>query len=420
MKWFFLLVEFTLPIIAVYWVVKKQSLSIVYIPFIMFSYHIIETKLPGFFMYFILILLLLYFVIYNLPFVMKNIFSLIIFFYFMILLMYVDDLKEIRPYLVNVSWLFLGIALIPQIYGYFSREKIFKEISYAAFLVMGIFSINTILSTIFKYNPREIYGISKGILFGNISNDYYNIFPLALYLILRRAVRDKNIVFFVVYFVSIFFVLLTLRRSVMLLSVLATVIVLIELLDFKNIKQFVIYGLFIFLISLVVISKTTFLQQLTERYEGRNIKDKSLEDEGRMMEIKVMYKDLFVYYDYNPWFGYGLEQSPGNYGKGIFGTRSLHTDFAHLIHASGFLGLFLYLLMIGFAFFIVWKRTFSKTDKLQFFFILLCFSIYFINGRYTTVNSMLMMFGILNLPLGKGSSKEKILLKELNPEKLPV
>jgi O-antigen ligase len=320
--------------------------------------------------------------------------------------------------MVNISWVFLGIGLIPYIYEKYDREKIFKEISLSALLTMIVFSLNTILSTIFKYNPREAYGITSGILFGNISNDYYNIFPLALFLILRRAIKEKNLVFFVVFFVGLCFVLLTLRRSVMLLSVIAIIIVMIELLDFKNIKQFVIYGFFLAIVSIVIITQTSFMDQLIERIEGRGLAEKKLGEEGRIMEFTLLYKDLFVYYDYDPWFGFGLDQSHGNYGKKIYGTRSLHTDIAHLIHSSGFLGLFLYLMMVGLAFLMVWRKTKSKDDRLQFYFIVICFSLYFINGRYTTANAMIMMFGILNLPLGKTPKIERSLVSELKPEEV--
>jgi O-antigen ligase len=90
----------------------------------------------------------------------------------------------------------------------------------------------------------------------------------------------------------------------------------------------------------------------------------------------------------------------------------LHTDFANIIHSAGVFGLFLYLMMVLVAFLHVWKRTKTKADRLQFYFILFCFLIYFINGRYITANAMLMMFGVLNLPVSKKSLKI-----ELIPEK---
>ncbi|MCL6260779.1 hypothetical protein M3O96_16880 [Aquiflexum sp. TKW24L] len=410
MKGFFLLVEFALPILTIYLIVKKQSLIIIYVPFILFSYHIIETRLPGFFHFLIVAGILFYVVIYNLPFVKQNPFSILIFLYFLFLLKNIEvDFKTIRPYFINVTWLFLGVALIPYIFKRYSREKVFYELSTAAFLVMLIFSINTGLSTIFKYNPRAIYGITSGILFGNVSNDYYNIFPLALFLILRRGIRDKNVLYLGVYFVSVFLVLLTLRRTVMVLSLIGTILVMVELLDFQKIKQFLLYSFITLIITVVVISNTSFLPQLLERYESRDLDNRELEGEGRLMELDIIYKDLFVYYDYDPWFGYRLDDSKGNYGKRIFGERSLHTDFANLIHASGILGLFLYLMMILIAFYSVWRRILTKDEFFQFWFIVLCFGLYFFTGRYTTANAMLMMFAILFLPFAKSDSNSPII-----------
>lgn len=400
MKGFFFLIEILIPIVAVFLVFQKKSLAIVYVPLFMFSYHIIETRFPGFFQQFIIVGLLAYFVFYNLPFVKENVFSVLIFLYFLFLLKNVEvEFKVIRPYLVNVSWVFLGISLIPYIFKRYEREVIFKEISYVSFLIMSLFIINTFLSTVLKYNPREIYGFSTGVFFGNISNDYYNIFPLSIYLILRRALSDKKPVYMIVYFISVFLVLLTMRRSVMVLSILGTFLVLIEFFEPKKIKQFVFYVFLILIVGTTVVLKTDFLPQFVERYERRNIENRSLENEGRLMELGIIYKDLFVYFDYDPWFGYRLNDSWGNYGKKIFGDRSLHTDFAHIIHSSGIFGLCLYLLMSFFAFSKAWKYSLSKSDQLQFLFISLCFLVYFINGRYTTANAMLMMFGILNLPL---------------------
>jgi len=411
MKGFFLLVEIALPILAIYWIVRKQSLAIVYIPFIMFSYHIIDTRLPGFFQFFISAGLLGYLVIFNLPFVRQNPLSIIIFLYFLFLMKNVEvEFISIRPYLINVSWLFLGIGLIPHIFKKYPREKVFLELSSAAFLVMLIFCINTGFSTVFKYNPRAIYGITTGVLFGNISNDYYNIFPLALFLILRKGIQDKNVLYLGVYFISIFLVLLTLRRTVMVLSLVGTVLVMVELLDFQKIKQFLAYGIITLLITIVVISNTSFVPQLIERYEERDLDNRELENEGRLMEFDIIYKDLFFYYDYDPWFGYRLEDSKGNYGKKIFGERSLHTDFANLIHSAGILGLFLYLMMVLIAFYAVWRRIANKDDFLQFLFIGICFAAYFITGRYTTSNAMLMMFAILNLPMAKNINSKRNLI----------
>jgi O-antigen ligase len=414
MALFFLLVEIFIPVFAVYLIIKKQSLAIVYIPFFMFSYSMIENKLPGFIQYFLLVGLLGYFVFFNLPFFKQNIFSVLLFLYFLFLLKnIIVDFKVIRPYFINVSWVFLGAALIPYIFKRYQREIVFQEVSKVAFLVALIFCVNTFLSTLFKFNPTEMYGISSGIFFGSIAKVYFNIFPLVLFLLFREGLKEKKVWYLVVFFVTFFLILLTMRRSVMLLSVLSLILVAIELFDFRKIAQFLVYGIISATVVLIVILNTSFLPQLIERYEQRDLSNRDLESEGRIMEFGLIYKDLFVYYDYDPWFGYRLFDSIGNYGKNKLKGRSLHTDFANIIHSSGFLGLSLYLLMIFIVFYDVWRKTKSNSDLYQFFYVLIFFIVFFINGRYTNSSYMLMMFIVLNLPLSKSR-------KSISYQKVPM
>ena len=186
----------------------------------------------------------------------------------------------------------------------------------------------------------------------------------------------------------------------MVLTVLAAVIVFIELLNFDQILDFIKYGVVISLISLVVVYQTGFLSSFWERYENRKLDERGLENEPRLLEFEMIYKDMFVYYDYSPWFGYELFNSHGNYGKGQLGTRSLHTDFGTIMNASGILGFVLYLLMVFVAFYSAWKRTHSRADYLQFFFLLLAFLTFFMSGRWHIISAMSMMYSILYLPLG--------------------
>src|SRR5690606_24449052 len=111
--------------------------------------------------------------------------------------------------------------------------------------------------------------------------------------------------------------------------------------------------------------------------------------------------------EYDPWFGHELSASNGNYGKGSFGNRSLHTDFGSIVHSSGLIGFGLYILMILTAFGSVWNRVKSIPDYLQFLFCLVCFGVFFITGRYSTISAMTLMFCLIYLPLG-GSIKRKI------------
>jgi O-antigen ligase len=131
-----------------------------------------------------------------------------------------------------------------------------------------------------------------------------------------------------------------------------------------------------------------------------------------MFEFELIYKDLFVYYDYSPWFGYELFASHGNYGKGVFGTRSFHTDFGTIIHASGLIGFVLYCLMIFVAFYSVWKRSKTRDDYLRIFFCFFTLAAFFMSGRWYIVSSTSMMLCVLYLPLGQSIIKKKIMARK--------
>jgi O-antigen ligase len=407
MKPFFIFLELMIPIAAALLVLRKGSMAIVYIPFLLFANTLFENPeyIPANLYFFMFVALLLYFIFFNLPFAKRNVFSLLLVFYFFILLADATDIYKIRRTFLGVMWLFICFPLIPEIYKNYSRDKVFQEVSTASFLMMLLFVVNTILSTYFKYNPYETYGIKSGILFGKMSTDIYNIFPFAIFMIFRKGIKENNIYYLLLYLVSIFFVLLTLRRSVMALSVIGTVIVLMEFMTKDQLKKLFLYGFVVSVAAVLVVQNTSFADQFWERFEQRGLDNRPVEEESRFLEFGIVYKDLFVYYDYSPWFGFGLFDSNGNYGKRVFGDRSLHTDLTNIVHGSGLIGLVLYLLMVIVAFYAVWRRTKNRADFLQFAFIALCFVVFFINGRYTTTSAMLLMISVLSLPYAKASEK---------------
>jgi len=75
------------------------------------------------------------------------------------------------------------------------------------------------------------------------------------------------------------------------------------------------------------------------------------------------------------------------------------------MHASGIIGFTLYLLMVFTAFYSVWKRTKTREDYLRILFISMAFVIFFMSGRWHTISSMALMYGLLYIPLGKNPKK---------------
>jgi hypothetical protein len=408
MKFFFLLVEAFVLILMPFMLITKKSLSVVYLPVFFFAYSVIDSALPPSFYQLLIICLLGYYTLFNLPFIVKNIFSVILVFYFIILLTDVKNLVTIRSGFLEIVTLFLLVGIIPEVYKRYTKEEIFKELSFSAFLILSIFVVNALFSTFFKFNPGMMYGISGGVLYGNIIFANFNIMPLACYLVFQSAIQEKKKIYLVVFFVSVFLILLTLRRTVMLLTVMGTVVLLVNLIDLKNLKKLIGLVAGILVVTFIVISSTGFLDMLNERIALRKLEEKNIEEEQRIQEIYLVYRDLFVYYDYSPWFGYGLLDAKGNYGKGVFGNRNLHTDLTVLVHSSGLLGLFLYLSMVGTVFLLVWRKTSNKFEFMQFVFISFLFSVFFITGRYNNVQSSILIYLILCIPLSLKNEKKEL------------
>ncbi|AEL24491.1 hypothetical protein [Cyclobacterium marinum] len=407
MKAFFLLIELAIPLFLGYIIWKKGQLSILYMPVIFFCYAFIDRNLSAAISYLIYAVIIGFFIFNNPLFIKRNIFAVILILYYFFLLPNSRDLAEVRPIFFGAILVFFFVPLLSEVSRKYSREQLFGALSESALIVLILFIINVILSTIFRYMPTGTgyYGTTSGLLYGSLSLDNLNILPFAGYIVVRRGVKDKNLIFLMVYLVAAFFILLTFRRTVMLLVVLAPMFVMVELLNFRQFFEFLKYGFIITIVSSLVIYQTGFLDAFWERYENRKLDERGLEKEPRLMEFEMIYKDMFVYYDYSPWFGYELFASHGNYGKGKLGTRSLHTDFGTIMHASGIIGFTLYLLMVFTAFYSVWKRTKTREDYLRILFISMAFVIFFMSGRWHTISSMALMYGLLYIPLGKNPKK---------------
>jgi len=408
MKAYFLFVDYFLPVFIFYLVIRKGTLSIVYLPFLFFAYSVLEKSNHIALYHLMFVLLTVFYMVFHLPFVKRNIFWVLLIAYYFILLYTIKDFKEARADLIGLFLTFTVVPLIPEVFKNYSRSSVFDELSKSAALILGIFIFNSVISTIFKYFPENEYGFSSGVSFGNLGISVYSVLPIAIFIVLKKAIKDKSLLYFALYFGGIFLVLLTLRRTAMAFSILASCFVLVEMLNFKQLKDLVVYGSLMLVVGFFVSQYTGFSDQLIERIEKRNLEERELANEGRFLEFELLYKDLFVYYDYSPWFGYGLFASKGNYGKKVFGMRTLHTDFAYYIHASGLLGLSLYLLMMAKAFWDVYRISRNHKDlTIQFIFLLSFFMAFFLLGNSRNPILPTLFFSLLSLPF----AKEKLLPK---------
>jgi hypothetical protein len=403
MSAFFLVVEVFSYLFALFLLFRKQDLAVIYVPVLAFTNNIIEPVFSASLYYGSISLLILAGVVRNRSFFQNNIFAFLIFLYFLILLPGSSDIVMIRPHLFAVLWLFVSIPLIAAVYQKYSEDVIFKEITTCALIILVLFIANVGFSTIHKYSPNAMYGITKGIMYGNIYAAGFNILAIAIFITTLKFLDTKKPLYLAVLILSIAFLMLSLRRSVMLVAIIGVAIAFLSLLTQKDAKKFLVLGTIIYLLGYGVIANTDFMSQFNERYELRKLDERELESESRFVEYELIYKDMFVYNDYSPWFGYELLNSSGHYGKGIFELRTLHSDLTSIAHSSGIIGVIIYLLMVITAFRRSYKAATTPLDKLILFFGAVAFMSYMTTGRWTECGAMILLFLVIGLPLaGKG------------------
>jgi hypothetical protein len=408
MSVFFLCLELFLYGLAGYIFFTKKDLAIIYLPVLFFTHIVITPIIPALIYYAVISLILLRLVVRNGFFFRHNIFALLLMLYFIFLLPKSKDLEAIRPFLFAVFWLFLSLPLIHNIYQKYDRETVFKELNQAALFILGIFIANVLVSSAYNYSPFAMYGITSGLLYGNLYAADFNILPVAVFIMTLGLMQKKNALEFLVLVVALAFIMLTLRRSVMGLSGAGVIFAVFIFMAQKNISKVLFFSLFACAIGFLIYANTDFMSVFQERYELRNLEDRALGEEKRFIEYDLIYKDMFVYRDYSPWFGYELFNSWGHYGRGILGDRSLHSDLTNIAHSSGLMGLALYFLMVSTCFVQSFRKAANRTDIIIILFCGLTFLVFTTTGRYTETGFMTLLFLILFLPL---TQEKKVLEK---------
>jgi hypothetical protein len=402
--------------LALYCILKKNERGVFYLPTLFFVDKITDTRGPAVLSYIIISVIIIICMAKNGFFFRRNIASLLLIVYFLILLNKSSDLVLIRPYVFSAICLFLLIALIPAIYKKFPAEVIHKELSNACLLILILFILNALAATYYKFSPMEMYGITKGVLFGNLWAAAFNTMPLALFVVFMHGVSEKKTLHLIICVITFFLIMLTLRRTVIVLSTLGILICLLTLMTREKAKMLFMAGGIIAVIGFFVYNNTDFFQEFKERIELRKLDERDLAEEKRMFEYSLLYDDMFVYNAYSPWFGYELFNSAGNYGKGVLADRSLHGDIPNIWHSSGLIGVMLYLLMIGTAFMQAFRAARRYQHKLLFLFCGISFAAYTGSGRYTEVAATLLLFLIVMSPMA--TSEEPVVEPEENKSAL--
>jgi len=399
MNIFFIILELFMYGFAVFLTLRKRELAILYLPVLFFINTVIGEHVVSAFVYYgIITFLLIYIIKDNTHFIKANVFAIMLIIYFAVLMGKSSNLIKVRQEVFNVMWMFFLIPLIPMVFKKYTREVIMKELGICACILLGIFIINTGLSSMLNYNIHSMYGITSGVLYGNLYATDFNIIAVAIFLLLLRAIRTKNILFLVVSVLALALISLTLRRSVIGLSILGAGLV-VFLFFIQNIKTAMIFGIVAIVAGGLFFTKTKFLSSFNERYELRQLDERALDEEKRLYEYELIYRDMFIHHRYSAWFGYGLLDSPGHYGDGKLYDRSLHSDMTSIAHSSGVLGLVLYLLMFAWAFIRSIRSSYLRSDNFIIFFCAVVFITFTATGRFTQVGCLSLLMLLLNIPL---------------------
>lgn len=400
---YFLLIELLFFAFVVYLRVVKKEFAVIYLPVLFFTRLNFSFSTRMIFWYMILAGMIVYLMYTHRGFTKNNPYAILLAVYFTILLFFSSSISSVRPAYTSTTVLFLSIPIIHNLYKIYGRPVIEKELYKMSVIILLLFISNTVMSTVTGYTGgRDMYGLG-GLSYGHMFATNFNIIPVVLFFLLYKLTGRYTVFGMAIAIISFALVVLSMRRSVFVTAVLAGAIFVLMLLMQRNKSNAFITIYAVGATVLIVVLSTGVLDTFWERYEGRGLGERDFLSgrEGRFIEYQLVYSDMFIYHRYNPITGYELFNSGGNYGNGIFGERSLHSDITAIVHASGLVGLLLYLLMIFRAFNVSYKLAWSRIDKLIILFCAIALIIYSLTGRFTNADYMIVLFLIVLLPLTK-------------------
>jgi len=331
-----------------------------------------------------------------------NPYAILLSIYFTVLLFFSSDPSGVRANYTASVVFFLSIPLIYNIYKMYGRSFIESEIYKMCLIILLLFISNTVLATLTGYTGGgQMYRGVTGIWYGHLSAADFNIIPVALFFLLYKLSKKYSTSDILIAIVSFGLVVLSMRRSIMVAAIVSAGIFALMLLFQRNISNFIITTFTLGMFIIITLVSSDVLNKFWERYEARGLHEREFvsTEEGRFIEYELVYSDIFIHKRYSPITGYELFNSSGNYGGGVHKLRSLHSDITVIIHGSGLLGLFLYLLMTFKSFKDSFMSALNVSDLLILLFCAAALIIFSLTGRFTMADHMITTFLVLLLPM---------------------
>ena len=270
MNSYFLVLEVLMYAFTFYILIYKKELGILYLPSLFFIFTIITPTIPIGVFYALVALLIFSIINKRSDLLSQNPAAVLLVFYFLVLLTAANS--EIKYSLVfSVLLFFIAVPLISLIYKHHTYDEIFAELTRASIIILLAFISNAVLATLTKYNPHSMYGINSGVLYGNLSYTDFNVIGIALFIVLLALLKKNNLILLGIYIVAFAFVMLTLRRSAMLVSGLGAIFAFLTVMTQRKLGQTLLYLLGAVIIGSVIYFKSDFASVFNERYELRRL-----------------------------------------------------------------------------------------------------------------------------------------------------
>src|SRR5690554_912517 len=109
MEVYFFIIDYAIILLVVYFVWAKHSLSIVYIPFLYLAHRSVEESNHLVLLQLLFFLLPVYYAVVNFSFLRRNIFSVLLVLYYGFLLIFTENIRELKWLIIYALWLFLII-----------------------------------------------------------------------------------------------------------------------------------------------------------------------------------------------------------------------------------------------------------------------------------------------------------------------
>ena len=325
---------------------------------------------------------------------------------------YMYSLSNLIKYSIQFLCLPIGYSVIS------SMDK-YRELLKTGLICMALYIFNLIVVNLFNLGSTSGYGGTMQI--GNLFSDalYLNVYMIVSLFLLLKVFPNKRTIILLLTSICAVLVFVNMKRVVILDLILGFFVFSVLYLRFSKAKVSVVskYAKYVILSLLLLgVFVYFFSDQIIGNYKIRSEHfentSEDITNESRAQEMIYVYNEIVNSDDIMVFlFGKEAFNFVGTYAEGKFGERQIHDSYSILLHGTGVLGFFVWLLLHLSV--IVWMRRFKNSTPCAldnessiiyslFYTYIIIFLISMISGNmsnilssgffYTSVGGMLRLF----------------------------